>query len=697
MGKTLLKEIKCTLIVVLTPLLFHNTIAQSKIPEEIELFFEGSFEKDSSFEEAPIGIEDDLHRLFIQFQLDKFNFNIPRLKKLSKGSVSEISSKMTFIERSTLGLKKVLQGQNIEGLSLLYQNAREGKKSKDLFKSFIGFSDLSFAYLLSKQLDSSAYFAELSYQEIIRQNKPGLQQIVLNYQADMSLYMGDLEQSIIKKLQVIQLASNASNDRMVSVVYRDIALISLIIGNYEQATQYANQLELFNTKINNPLKQFEYELIRTAILFLQDTSTNSTIKLQEDLASVKFSTASKLNNLKQLMLAEQFFQDSNYEECISISTLHEKEDAELDFLKLDPYFQRVVANTNFNLHNKGNTASSLNVLNRYYGYNQELNLKTLNFILLLNEERNELRNSNALLKEFLNQNVRSNENLSKRIAQLTEGNLREDREKLIEQQSENIQKSKFEKERLALEGERQILIVIVSLVFAILGIVILLLRIRSISSKQKQKEAELSQILLRSQMNPHFVFNAMSVIQSYIYSNDKEKSSTFLVNFSRLMRLILENSPKEMISLELEKEILDKYILTQKMRFQDRFEYELKFDQELIENRALIPPMIAQPFIENSIEHGQLHSVEGGKIVVEVSKFNKNIQLTITDNGIGRKASSKMKKLKSHKSMAIDITKERIQNLNTNFKVKSTMTINDLDGKAQTGTKVCILLPLKYD
>ena len=697
MGKTLLKEIKCTLIVVLTPLLFHNTIAQSKIPEEIELFFEGSFEKDSSFEEAPIGIEDDLHRLFIQFQLDKFNFNIPRLKKLSKGSVSEISSKMTFIERSTLGLKKVLQGQNIEGLSLLYQNAREGKKSKDLFKSFIGFSDLSFAYLLSKQLDSSAYFAELSYQEIIRQNKPGLQQIVLNYQADMSLYMGDLEQSIIKKLQVIQLASNASNDRMVSVVYRDIALISLIIGNYEQATQYANQLELFNTKINNPLKQFEYELIRTAILFLQDTSTNSTIKLQEDLASVKFSTASKLNNLKQLMLAEQFFQDSNYEECISISTLHEKEDAELDFLKLDPYFQRVVANTNFNLHNKGNTASSLNVLNRYYGYNQELNLKTLNFILLLNEERNELRNSNALLKEFLNQNVRSNENLSKRIAQLTEGNLREDREKLIEQQSENIQKSKFEKERLALEGERQILIVIVSLVFAILGIVILLLRIRSISSKQKQKEAELSQILLRSQMNPHFVFNAMSVIQSYIYSNDKEKSSTFLVNFSRLMRLILENSPKEMISLELEKEILDKYILTQKMRFQDRFEYELKFDQELIENRALIPPMIAQPFIENSIEHGQLHSVEGGKIVVEVSKFNKNIQLTITDNGIGRKASSKMKKLKSHQSMAIDITKERIQNLNTKFKVKSTMTINDLDGKAQTGTKVCILLPLKYD
>lgn len=113
-------------------------------------------------------------------------------------------------------------------------------------------------------------------------------------------------------------------------------------------------------------------------------------------------------------------------------------------------------------------------------------------------------------------------------------------------------------------------------------VLIAVIRFRALQSQQKQREVELSQSLLRTQMNPHFVFNAMSVIQSYIYANDPEKSTRFLVNFSRLMRLILENSPKEMISLELEFEILDKYLTTQKMRFEDRFTYALNFDEELL-------------------------------------------------------------------------------------------------------------------
>jgi LytS/YehU family sensor histidine kinase len=87
--------------------------------------------------------------------------------------------------------------------------------------------------------------------------------------------------------------------------------------------------------------------------------------------------------------------------------------------------------------------------------------------------------------------------------------------------------------------------------------------------------------VLRAQMNPHFVFNAMSVIQSYIFTHNPEKSSMFLVNFSKLMRLILENSPKEFIPLELEKEILQKYLNIQKLRFEDRFEFELDFDEDL--------------------------------------------------------------------------------------------------------------------
>jgi sensor histidine kinase YesM len=160
----------------------------------------------------------------------------------------------------------------------------------------------------------------------------------------------------------------------------------------------------------------------------------------------------------------------------------------------------------------------------------------------------------------------------------------------------------------------------------------------------------------------------MSVIQSYIYENDPEKSSQFLVNFSRLMRLILENSPKEFIPIELEREILDKYLTAQKMRFEHRFDFELIISDDLLFKKAMVSPMITQPFIENAIEHGQLHNVKGGEIGVFMHAQDEQLIIEIQDNGIGRQKSGNTKKLRTHKSMAIDITRERIAILNKKSK-----------------------------
>jgi sensor histidine kinase YesM len=189
----------------------------------------------------------------------------------------------------------------------------------------------------------------------------------------------------------------------------------------------------------------------------------------------------------------------------------------------------------------------------------------------------------------------------------------------------------------------------------------------------------------------------MSVIQSYIYENNPEKSSQFLVNFSRLMRLILENSPKEFIPIELELEILDKYLSTQKMRFENRFNYVLNVSEDLLFNKAMVPPMITQPFIENAIEHGQLHTVKGGEIIVEMKEVSGRLEITISDNGVGRKKSAKTKKIRTHKSMAIDITQERIKILNKKYKFNGSLTFRDLDNQKEQGTLVSIVLPLKYD
>jgi sensor histidine kinase YesM len=163
------------------------------------------------------------------------------------------------------------------------------------------------------------------------------------------------------------------------------------------------------------------------------------------------------------------------------------------------------------------------------------------------------------------------------------------------------------------------------------------------------------------------------------------------------MRLILENSPKEFIPIELELEILDKYLSTQKMRFENRFSYVLNVSEDLLNNKAMVPPMITQPFIENAIEHGQLHSVENGQIHVDMMEQNGQLEITITDNGIGRKKSAQTKKTRTHKSMAIDITKERIEILNKKYKFSGSLTFNDLDEQQGSGTLVKIVLPLKFD
>jgi two-component sensor histidine kinase len=284
-----------------------------------------------------------------------------------------------------------------------------------------------------------------------------------------------------------------------------------------------------------------------------------------------------------------------------------------------------------------------------------------------------------------------------RIEEMTSSNLREERERLIDFQRASIEKAQKERKIIELQKDRQLFISIIFIVAIIFGVVIFILRIQQSRIKQEQREAELSQTLLRTQMNPHFVFNAMSVIQSYIYENDPEKSSQFLVKFSRLMRLILENSPKEFIPIELEIEILDKYLATQKMRFENRFDYTLDISDDLLFNKAMVPPMITQPFIENAIEHGQLHTVKDGHILVQMRAEGQSMLLRIEDNGVGRKKSQKTKKIRTHKSMAIDITKERIEIINKKYKFNGSLLFEDLNKEQETGTVVKLVLPLRYE
>jgi len=214
-------------------------------------------------------------------------------------------------------------------------------------------------------------------------------------------------------------------------------------------------------------------------------------------------------------------------------------------------------------------------------------------------------------------------------------------------------------------------------------------RKRDVSEKQMLK---LEQKLLRVQMNPHFIFNSLSIIGSYVLENKKEESYLYLVKFGKLMRLILESSREEFISLEKEIEIINNFLFLHKLRLKDKLEYQITISDDLVMEDYQVPPMMLQPFIENSIEHGIEKQDEPGLIKVNIFQKNGVLTLEVEDNGLGFERVKETKLNKNHKSYAIQITEERISNIEKNIKMKIKLSIENRKEieEAKKGTKVSL-------
>ncbi len=239
-------------------------------------------------------------------------------------------------------------------------------------------------------------------------------------------------------------------------------------------------------------------------------------------------------------------------------------------------------------------------------------------------------------------------------------------------------------------------------IFSLIGLLIVLsavgvLIFRNNRLNAKRNAIELEQRLLRSQMNPHFIFNAISCIQEYIMDKKPLEAGSYLSNFAKLMRSILNNSATEFISVEDEIETLKHYLQLQQMRFPDKLEYEIIAPENMEVDELAIPPMLAQPFIENAIKHGIAKKESGtGKVTIEFAENKGSILLNIQDDGVGIDAMKTIKDRK-HKSMATQITQNRISNFKNAYKKKVNFEIgNVMNEKMEVkGTKVSFVLPKK--
>jgi tetratricopeptide (TPR) repeat protein len=206
---------------------------------------------------------------------------------------------------------------------------------------------------------------------------------------------------------------------------------------------------------------------------------------------------------------------------------------------------------------------------------------------------------------------------------------------------------------------------------------------------------------LRSQMNPHFIFNALNTIQSYVYTNDKRSASNYLNKFSELIRRILDNSSKRNITLQEEIELLHLYIDIEKARFGENLETVIDVDPDLDTEDILVPPMLIQPYIENAIKHGLLHKQGRKNLTVTIKKMMdpEFIEITIDDNGIGREMSMELnKKRANHHSFASDANIRRIDLIENARGKKARLEIIDKKyaDDSSAGTKVVIQVPVEF-
>ena len=208
---------------------------------------------------------------------------------------------------------------------------------------------------------------------------------------------------------------------------------------------------------------------------------------------------------------------------------------------------------------------------------------------------------------------------------------------------------------------------------------------KEILLKAKISDTELK--ALRLQMNPHFIFNSLNSISDYIQKNDTKKADYYLSKFGKLMRSILENSEVKEIPIAEEIKMLELYMQLEASRLNDKFSYEFKIDPAIDIENTFIPPLILQPFVENSIWHGLAKSNETGKITIEITHNNDLLNCIVEDNGVGRTENLE----KKNKSFGLKITKDRLELLNKMKNTNASVNIVDLE----KGTRVEVNLPFE--
>jgi len=505
------------------------------------------------------------------------------------------------------------------------------------------------------------YLLALKIYEQVGNSKKGIANVYMNT-GSIYLYQGNYAEALKNYFQSVKMMEQIGNKRGMALDYSNIGIV-------------------YSLQKNNELALKNYRLA---------------LQLNEEIGNIE-QIAANYNNIGLI-----YYDEANYSEA------------------LKNYFMSL--KTSEGNGNKQNMANVYNSIGNTYIKQKKFNeaKKYLNDCLLLSKEigskniLGECYRSLATLAEAagdyksayqyhqLFSDIKDsllNESNSQQIAEMKTKYETEKKDKDIEllNKDKEIQLEKIGKQKATIRY-----FIGGSAVFIIFSFLSFRLYNQKRKAKFMQQVAETKMKALRAQMNPHFIFNSLNSVYRYMQVNDFKSAGEYLISFSKLIRLILENSLYNEIPLSDELKALELFLSLESTRLNKKFVYEIHVAGDIDQENTLIPPLLLEPFIENSIWHGFKEKEGQGKITLSISKQDGKMKCIIEDNGVGRKKSSQTPPdvnggVKT--SVGMKLTEERISTMNQAINSKSQVTITDLfdEMKHPAGVRVELLLPLQLN
>ena len=496
--------------------------------------------------------------------------------------------------------------------------------------------------------------------------------------------------------KALSLAEKIQDSIGIANSYNNMAIIYKLQKNYDKALELLEKALSIQENLNNS-KAIAGIKNNIGTIYIRKNDNSTAIKYLEEALEInrkisyKSQMAECLNNLGYVNVSLKKYNDANryFEEAKNINLeIDDREGLSYSYLGIaDSYmeqkqYNKVLPNALKSLA----IADELSLLD----YKKEAH-KLLSEIYeingdyknaLINHQQYKLINDSLFNKENIERTTQI-EYEYKYKQQLDSASIRELKlTTTVMTTSQNLKKS-----------QRNYLYAIIAflLVSILLGSIIFYLKFRNVKSKAQNIIME--QKLLRSQMTPHFIFNSLSILQGMILNKEEKKSVSYLSRFSKLLRIILENSRDKLVLLSQEINAIENYLALQNLENED-FKYSIQIDDTIDPQSFKIPPMLIQPFVENAIEHAFVNQKDNKIIDIHLSYSNKNLICNITDNGIGIDFEN-VNKSKHKKSLATTITNERLKLLSEDLKINGSVTVEDRKKYNEQGTLVTIVIPYK--